>query len=101
MNSNSIFDNLINSYNENLSKNSSKFNLELEMSFHLSKNKNIYTNLFNKLSDLSMSKIVVKFIGELNELLAEKQLRVRLTEKAVDELMANCISTLKTTSLLF
>ena len=43
---------------------------------------------FNKLSDLSMRKIVGKFIGELNELLAEKQLRVRLTEKAVDELMA-------------
>ena len=42
---------------------------------------------FNKLSDLSMRKIVGKFIGELNELLAEKQLRVRLTEKAVDELM--------------
>jgi len=43
---------------------------------------------FNKLNDLSMRKIVGKFIGELNELLAEKQLRVRLTEKAVDELMA-------------
>jgi ATP-dependent Clp protease ATP-binding subunit ClpA len=43
---------------------------------------------FNKLDDLSMRKIVGKFIGELNELLAEKQLRVRLTEKAVDELMA-------------
>jgi ATP-dependent Clp protease ATP-binding subunit ClpA len=42
---------------------------------------------FNKLDDLSMRKIVGKFIGELNELLAEKQLRVRLTEKAVDELM--------------
>ena len=42
---------------------------------------------FNKLDNLSMRKIVGKFIGELNDLLAEKQLRVRLTEKAVDELM--------------
>lgn len=63
MNSNSIFDNLINSYNENLSKNSSKFNLELEMSFHLSKNKNIYTNLFNKLSDLSSSIVIHEYIN--------------------------------------
>ena len=43
---------------------------------------------FNKLDDLSMRKIVNKFINELNELLSDKQLRVRLTEKAVDELMA-------------
>ena len=43
---------------------------------------------FNKLDDLSMRKIVNKFINELNELLVDKQLRVRLTEKAVDELMA-------------
>jgi ATP-dependent Clp protease ATP-binding subunit ClpA len=43
---------------------------------------------FNKLDHLSMRKIVGKFIGELNDLLAEKQLRVRLTEKAVDELMS-------------
>jgi len=42
---------------------------------------------FNKLDDLSMRKIVNKFINELNDLLVEKQLRVRLTEKAVDELI--------------
>lgn len=43
---------------------------------------------FNKLTDLSMRKIVGKFISEMNDLLIEKQLRVRLTEKAVDELIA-------------
>jgi ATP-dependent Clp protease ATP-binding subunit ClpA len=42
---------------------------------------------FSKLNDLSMRKIVGKFIGELNDLLLEKQLRVRLTESAVDELV--------------
>jgi len=42
---------------------------------------------FAKLDDLSMRKIVGKFIGELNDLLLEKQLRVRLTEAAVDELV--------------
>jgi ATP-dependent Clp protease ATP-binding subunit ClpA len=35
-----------------------------------------------------MRKIVVKFIAELNDLLADKQLRVRLTELAVDELVS-------------
>jgi ATP-dependent Clp protease ATP-binding subunit ClpA len=44
---------------------------------------------FSKLDKLSMRKIVGKFIGELNDLLLEKQLRVRLTEKAVDELVTN------------
>ena len=43
---------------------------------------------FNKLDAMSMRKIVGKFIGELNDLLADKQLRVRLTERAVDDLMA-------------
>ena len=42
---------------------------------------------FAKLDDLSMRKIVSKFIGELNDLLTDKQLRVRLTEGAVDELV--------------
>ena len=42
---------------------------------------------FAKLDDLSMRKIVGKFIGELNDLLLEKQLRVRLTESTVDELV--------------
>lgn len=44
---------------------------------------------FNKLDTLSMRKIVNKFIAELNDLMQDKQLRVRLTEKAVDELVAN------------
>jgi ATP-dependent Clp protease ATP-binding subunit ClpA len=44
---------------------------------------------FKKLDKLSMRKIVNKFINELNELLLDKQLRVRLTEQAVDELIAN------------
>jgi len=44
---------------------------------------------FDRLDKLSMRKIVNKFITELNDLLNEKQLRVRLTEKAVDELIAN------------
>lgn len=42
---------------------------------------------FNKLDTLSMKKIVAKFVGELNDLLAEKQIKVRLTETAVDHLI--------------
>jgi ATP-dependent Clp protease ATP-binding subunit ClpA len=42
---------------------------------------------FAKLDQMSMRKIVGKFIAEVNELLADKQLRLRLTEKAVDELV--------------
>ena len=41
---------------------------------------------FNKLDNLSIKKIVAKFINELNELLAEKSIKVRLTETAVDHL---------------
>jgi ATP-dependent Clp protease ATP-binding subunit ClpA len=44
---------------------------------------------FAKLDQLSMRKIVNKFINELNELLLDKQLRIRLTERAVDELVTN------------
>jgi ATP-dependent Clp protease ATP-binding subunit ClpA len=44
---------------------------------------------FNRLDKLSMRKIVNKFIGDLNDLLQDRQLKVRLTEKAVDELIAN------------
>jgi ATP-dependent Clp protease ATP-binding subunit ClpA len=39
---------------------------------------------FSKLDHFSMKKIVAKFINELNDLLNEKQLRVRLSEPAVD-----------------
>jgi ATP-dependent Clp protease ATP-binding subunit ClpA len=44
---------------------------------------------FNRLDKFSMRKIVNKFINELNDLLQGRQLRVRLTEKAVDELLLN------------
>jgi ATP-dependent Clp protease ATP-binding subunit ClpA len=42
---------------------------------------------FNRLDSLSVKKIVVKFINEINELLLEKSLRIRLTEAAVDYLV--------------
>jgi ATP-dependent Clp protease ATP-binding subunit ClpA len=42
---------------------------------------------FNKLDQLSMKKIVVKFINEMNELLIDKGVRVKLTEPAVDYLV--------------
>jgi ATP-dependent Clp protease ATP-binding subunit ClpA len=41
---------------------------------------------FNKLDVISIKKIVAKFINELNDLLSEKLLRVRLTETATDYL---------------
>jgi len=41
---------------------------------------------FNKLDTLSIKKIVSKFINEINDLLSEKSLRIRLTEAAVDHL---------------
>lgn len=41
---------------------------------------------FNKLNQLSIKKIVAKFINEVNELLAEKSIKIRLTEAAVDHL---------------
>jgi ATP-dependent Clp protease ATP-binding subunit ClpA len=43
---------------------------------------------FNRLDEFSIKKIVSKFINELNELLADKQIRVRLTEAAVDHLVS-------------
>ena len=42
---------------------------------------------FNKLDNMSMRKIVAKFINELNELMSNRQLRIRLTERAVDHLI--------------
>jgi ATP-dependent Clp protease ATP-binding subunit ClpA len=41
---------------------------------------------FNSLDTLSIKKIVSKFVSELNELLSEKSIKVRLTESAVDQL---------------
>lgn len=41
---------------------------------------------FNKLDTLSIKKIVAKFVNEVNDLLNEKSLKIRLTEKATDYL---------------
>jgi ATP-dependent Clp protease ATP-binding subunit ClpA len=41
---------------------------------------------FNKLDKISMKKIVVKFLNELNDLLAEKNIVVRSTEPLIDHL---------------
>ena len=41
---------------------------------------------FNKLDNMSIKKIVNKFIAEINELLSEKSMKLRLTEDAVDQL---------------
>ena len=43
---------------------------------------------FNKLEQLSMKKIVAKFINEMNDLLTDKHIKVRLTEAATDHLVA-------------
>jgi len=42
---------------------------------------------FNKLDNISIRKIVSKFIKEVNDLLSEKSIRIRLTEAAVDHLI--------------
>jgi len=42
---------------------------------------------FNNLDNVSIRKIVSKFINEVNDLLGEKSLRIRLTEVAVDYLV--------------
>jgi len=42
---------------------------------------------FDRLDTFSIKKIVAKFITELNDLLVEKSIRVRLTEAAVDQLV--------------
>jgi ATP-dependent Clp protease ATP-binding subunit ClpA len=41
---------------------------------------------FNKLDQVSIKKIVAKFINEVNDLLNEKSIKIRLTETAVDHL---------------
>jgi len=41
---------------------------------------------FNSLSKISMKKIVVKFLNELNQLLAEKEIKLRATESLIDHL---------------
>jgi ATP-dependent Clp protease ATP-binding subunit ClpA len=42
---------------------------------------------FKYLDQLSMKKIVIKFLNEINELLAEKGIKIKLTESAVDHLV--------------
>jgi ATP-dependent Clp protease ATP-binding subunit ClpA len=41
---------------------------------------------FNKLDAISIKKIVSKFINEINELLSEKSIKIRVTEAAVEQL---------------
>jgi ATP-dependent Clp protease ATP-binding subunit ClpA len=41
---------------------------------------------FNRLDKLSIKKVVAKFINEVNDLLSEKTIKIRLTESAVDYL---------------
>ena len=41
---------------------------------------------FNKLDAVSIKKIIAKFINEVNDLLSEKSIKIRLTEAAVDHL---------------
>jgi ATP-dependent Clp protease ATP-binding subunit ClpA len=43
---------------------------------------------FNKLDKLSMKKVVVKFVNELNDLLGEKHIKVQATEALVDHLVS-------------
>jgi ATP-dependent Clp protease ATP-binding subunit ClpA len=42
---------------------------------------------FNKLDKISMKKIVVKFLNELNDLLVEKNIKVRTSENLIDHLV--------------
>lgn len=42
---------------------------------------------FNKLDKMSMRKIVGKFVGEVNDLLQDKHIKIRLSETAVDHLI--------------
>jgi ATP-dependent Clp protease ATP-binding subunit ClpA len=42
---------------------------------------------FNKLDNINIKKIVAKFINEVNDLLSEKSIRIRLSESAVDRLV--------------
>ena len=42
---------------------------------------------FNKLDQLSMKKIVAKFLGEINDLLTEKQIRIRFSEALIDHMV--------------
>jgi len=41
---------------------------------------------FNKLNDISIKKIVAKFVNELNDLLGERHIKIRATEALIDHL---------------
>jgi len=41
---------------------------------------------FNKLDKLSIKRIVLKFIAEVNDLLSDKSIKITLTEKAIEQL---------------
>ena len=43
---------------------------------------------FNKLTAQSMRMIVTKFVNEINELLSDRQIRIRLSEAAVEQVIA-------------
>lgn len=59
-----IVNNIITKYNESLNENKKcNLNTELEITFHLVKNKNIYQTIFNKLKDLSSSIIINEYIN--------------------------------------
>lgn len=59
-----VLKNIVNKYNEyNALSLNSNVNVELEISFHLVKNKDLYTNLFNKLKSLSSNIIIHEYIN--------------------------------------
>lgn len=59
-----VLNNIVKHYNEfNNSSNNSNENIELEISFHLLKNKDIYTNIFNKLKSISSSIVIHEYIN--------------------------------------
>lgn len=57
-----VLNNIIAKYNESILENNSN-NTELEISFHLVKNKDIYTNLFNKLKAVSSNIVIHEYIN--------------------------------------
>ena len=59
-----VLNNIVNNYNEqNQLLSNSDNNTELEITFHLLKNKDLYTNIFNKLKSLSSSIVIHEYIN--------------------------------------
>ena len=71
-----VLNNIVNNYNEqNQLLSNSDNNTELEITFHLLKNKDLYTNIFNKLKSLSSSIVIHEYIdAPLQELLRRRTL---------------------------